>query len=74
MHLNVNSIRYKFADVSCILYENLADILILSETKLDDSFPDSQFCVNDFALYREDRNGKGGGVLIYIRNTKPHYR
>ena len=38
------------------------------ETKLAESFPTNQFMINGFsAPFRLDRNDKGGGVIIYIR-------
>ena len=39
------------------------DILLLSETKIDDSFPDSQFFAEGFKMYRKDRS-KIGGLLL----------
>ena len=48
------------------------DILVLTETKLDDPFLTSQFSVNDFSEpYRLDRNRKWGGVMVYIRKDIP---
>ena len=39
---------------------------------LDDSFPKAQFLVNGFSEpYRYDRNRKGGGIMIYIRENIP---
>ena len=38
-HLNINSIRGKFTEASELLAEELLDVLFLSETKLDISFP-----------------------------------
>ena len=44
------------------------DILMISETKIDDTFPDSQFLIEGFSVpYRLDRTAKGGGILLYIR-------
>ena len=44
------------------------DVHVLTETKLDDTFPTEQFLVNGFSeLYRLDRNRNGGGVMIHIR-------
>ena len=44
------------------------DILVLSETKLDSTFPSIQFLINGFSVpHRIDRNSKGGGILSYIR-------
>ena len=43
-------------------------IFLISETKLDDSFPSAQFKIESFTTsYRYDRNNKGGGLLLYIR-------
>ena len=68
-HLNVNSISgFKFFDVKNTLTNNLLDILVLSETKIDDSYPDSQFYVKGFKLYRQDRTNFGGGLIIYARS------
>ena len=49
-HLNINSIRNKFDAVECSLNEGLLDIFAISESKLDDSFPLSQFSVTDFSI------------------------
>ena len=48
------------------------DVIILAETKLDDSFPKAQFCIDGFSIpYRLDRNKKGGGLMIYVRDDIP---
>ena len=47
------------------------DIIILSETKIDDSFPTNQFLINGFSVpFRADRN-KNGGILVYIGDNIP---
>ena len=44
-----------------------ADILMLSGTKLDSTFPSIQFLINVFSVpHRPDRNSKGGGILLYV--------
>ena len=46
------------------------DILMITETKLDDSFPASQFFIHGFCTpFRLDRNKNGGGILLYIRSN-----
>ena len=67
-HININSFRNKYVVLQDILYEKLADILVISETKLDASFPNAQFHVEGYKLYRKDRDSNGGGVIIYIRS------
>ena len=45
---------------------------MISETKLDESFPTSQFFMNGFSSpHRLDRNRNGGGILLYIRKDIP---
>ena len=70
-HLDTNSIRNKFDALSLIVKNNVA-ILMISETKLDDSFPTAQFLLHGFSTpYRLNRNSKGGGMLLYIREGIP---
>ena len=70
-HLNINSLRNKFEALQFIINRNL-DIILLSETKLDDSFPSAQFMLKNFGiLYRLDRNSNGGGLLLYVREDIP---
>ena len=46
------------------------DILMITETKLDDSFPASQFSIQGFCTpFILDRNKNGGGILLYIRSN-----
>ena len=48
------------------------DIIVISETKLDSSFPELQFYIEGFSQpYRRDRNSNGGGLLVYIREDIP---
>ena len=67
-HLNLSSIRNKFDSLSSMI-ENNADVLLISETKLDDSFLSGQFKICGFSMpYRYDRNSMGGGLLLYVRD------
>ena len=69
--LNINSIRNKFKFLEKDICANL-DILLISETKLDDSFPSAQFLLDGFSKpYRLDRCSNGGGILLYIRDDIP---
>ena len=48
------------------------DVLIITETKLDSTFLSSQFCIFGFSKpFRFDRNRKGGGVMVFIREDIP---
>ena len=66
-YLNINSARKKFEALTYIIDNNI-DLILISETKLDYSFPIAQFQMKGFSVpYRYDSNEKGGGLPLYIR-------
>ena len=70
-NLNINSIRNKFYQLKDTMLKYI-DILILTETKPDETFLISHFLMDSFSKpYRFDRNKRGGGVMVYIRDTIP---
>ena len=73
-HVNINSLRNKVEPIHGIMSNSLCDILTLTETKIDGSFPSAQFSVKNYALHRQDRNVHGGGIVTYIRSDLPHRR
>ena len=44
---------------------------MISETKLDNSFPRSQFRLPGYTALRLDRTANGGGLLFYLRDDIP---
>ena len=70
-HLNINSLRNKFVFLKEAINNNV-DILVITERKLDESFPKGQFVLDGFSTpYRLDRNCHGGGILMFIREDIP---
>ena len=70
-HLNINSLRNKFDALVHIISGNV-DILVIVETKLDQTFPENQFRINGFKKpYRRDRTANGGGIMIFVREDIP---
>ena len=70
-HVNVNSIRNKFDALTYIIGNNI-DIILISETKTDYTFPTAQFFIKGFsAPYRQDRNRAGEGLLLFVREDVP---
>ena len=66
-HLNINSIRRKFDSLKTIVDSNI-DILVITETKLDESFPINMFDIEGYmSPFRQDKNINSGGVLICQR-------
>ena len=67
-HLNINSVINTFDLLSYFIKNNI-DMITISETKLDSSFPNGQFQIRSYSEpYRLDRNGNGGGVLVFTHD------
>ena len=61
-NLNITSLPNKFEKLKDNVIQHI-DILVLTATKLNDTFPTAQFLVNGFSEpYRLDRNRKGEGL------------
>ena len=72
--LNINSLGHKIDALREIIGNNI-DILIIIETKLDDSYPDNQFHIEGFQIpFRVDRNKFGGGIMVYVRKDIPSHK
>ena len=70
-NLNINSISNKFDQLKLIV-QGQVDILVITETKIDNSFLANQFLISGFSKpFRLDRNRRGGGILLYIREDIP---
>ena len=68
-HLNINSIRNKSELLSEQIKGNV-DVLLISETKIDDNFLVGQFLIEGFCTpYRLDRNSKGGTFCYMLGKT-----
>ena len=68
-HININSTKNQFDSLVYMLDKN-GDICLISETKLNDPFPSTQFKIETFTTpYWYDRNDKGGDLLSYIREN-----
>ena len=70
-HLNIKSLRNKFDSLIGQITGNI-DILMVSETTLDESFHISQFIIEGFGVpYRVDWNFNGGGIMLFVRQDIP---
>ena len=66
--MSINSIRNKFYFFESEASKQL-DILLISETKIDQSFPSAQFLLDGFSRpFKLDRCANGGGILLYVRD------
>ena len=60
--MNINSLQSKFTDLQ--EWVEVFDVLSVQETKVDKSFPNSQYALKGYKMYRQDR--KAVGVFCYI--------
>ena len=66
-YLNINSIRNKFNNFSDMIDQNI-DIICLAETKIDSSYPKSNFHMPGYSSpFRLDVNDRSGGLLVYVK-------
>ena len=69
--LNINSIRNKFEMLTSLI-RNEIYVLLLSETKIDETCPSEQFLNSGFAKsLRLGRNCRVGGIMLFIRDNIP---
>ena len=70
-HIGINSLRNTFGSLVRFI-DNILDILMVSETKIDDTFPKSQFLIEGFSKpFRLDRTAKVGELWLYMREGMP---
>ena len=64
--LNINSLRKEFASLPTMI-KDYSDLLLISESKIDSSFPIAQFHIDDYTIHRRDRDENRVGLLLYLR-------
>ena len=70
MHLNIHYLHSKLDEIKILLYEQPnIDIICLCETFLTDKFTDEELVLDNYQLFRKDRNTHGGGLVIYVKNN-----
>ena len=67
-HFNVNSLRNEFESLKELI-KNTFDIFLVTESKLDSSFPDCQFSIPGYRIVRKDRNKNGGEYFSSLMKT-----
>ena len=69
-HLNIKSLRNKREYLEPLI-RNHFDIFLVSETKLDSSFPWSEYPISGYRLFRKDRDQHGGALIFYVNQDIP---
>ena len=60
--------RNKFSSIVELVKDNI-DALLISETKINSSFPSEQFAIDNYEIFRRDRNCFGGGLMFYVNEN-----
>lgn len=70
VHFNARSLNNDKFDYVCHVFENSdIDIICITETWLNCDLNDSNFKINGYRLFRNDRkHGRGGGIAIYCKD------
>ena len=69
-HLNINSLRNKSDSISELI-KGKADIFLINNTKLDESFPSNQFVMSDYKFIKKEKK-LGSGIAFYIHDQLPN--
>ena len=69
-HLNVRTLLPNLDQVKILLQDNNLDVFALNETRLCSFVDNMQVRIDDYVVYRHDRNRQGGGVLVYINEKR----
>ena len=71
-HLNVNSLRSRFESVGDTI-EGAFDIFFWSKNKIDESFTDKQFSLNNFKIFQKYRDRFEARIVFYV-NDNPSFK
>ena len=70
-HLNMSSLQNKFDELKLLNDKMKSQIIFLSEKKIDISYPNSQFTLTGYNMYRKDREKGGVGMIAYFDSSLP---
>ena len=68
LHLNINSTLPKIDELRCIVKLSNAAVTGITEIKFDNYILDSEIQIDNYQIFRCNRNRKGGEVICYVRN------
>ena len=68
-HLNINSLQNKVEELNNLNLQLKAQVVILTETKIDKSYSNEQLAWTGYDILRQDRKKGGGGILMYVIET-----
>ena len=74
MCLNARSIIHKKTELNIIVDDIKPHIIGITESWANNDITDAELGLEGYVMFKKDRMGKrGGGVLLYIKETIPAY-
>ena len=67
--LNINSLTKHYNELLVFMANQKLDVLALNETKLDYRSSTDDISLPGYICIRKDRDSRGGGVCIYVRQS-----
>lgn len=68
-HLNARSLMAHIVLFRDLIIRKKYPIVAVSETWLCSNIHNDVVCLENYKVYRQDRNGRGGGVMLYVSNV-----
>lgn len=70
IHLNTRSLVKKISEIKIKLNEFKPEIFAITESWLTQQHFDCEYNVNNYTMYRKDRDSssRGGGIVVYLKN------
>ena len=66
--LDITSLFRHIDELHVQMFNKTLDLLIVNETRLDDTCCQSEFHIDDYSVITKNRNRQGDGVAIYRRD------
>ena len=67
--LNIAGLVRHIDELKMVMSSQTFDILAINETRLDSTIADKDTSIIGYNVIHKDRNGHGGGVLLYVKET-----
>ena len=66
VHYNINSLVGKIDQLRFMVFSLKPDVISINETRLSTNITDNEISIENYDIYRCDRNRNGGGVCLYM--------
>ena len=69
LYFNARSLKNKVDELSIRCQQLKPDVIVITETWLDQNVPDNFLHISEFEILRCDRDIHGGGVAVYLKSS-----